>query len=68
MKTAPLSGGFMVTSIVGFLASILFVYKISISWGVAFAVFFAIMFIASVVYFTYNPLSDDSFKKKSKNR
>lgn len=63
-KVAPLSGGFMLTSIVGFAASVLFIYKISISWGVTFMVFFAIMFIASLVSMTYNPLPKESFENK----
>ena len=63
-KVAPLSGGFMLTAVVGFAASVLFVYKISVSWGITFMIFFAIMFIASIISMTYHPLPQESFKKK----
>ena len=45
----PFSGGFMLTSILGFLISVLFVMKISATWGFTFALVFVLMFIASVV-------------------
>jgi len=49
-KNVPLSGGFMVISIVGFFVSLFMVYnKISHSWGIALMLVFAIMFMASVV-------------------
>lgn len=63
-KIAPLSGGFMITSIVGFLASVLFVYDASVSWGVTFMIFFAIMFIASIISMTKYPVAQESFKRK----
>ena len=49
-KVVPLTSGFMLTSIVGFLISVLFVMQqVSLSWGFTFALFFVIMFIASVI-------------------
>lgn len=39
----------MLTSIIGFMVSTMFVMKISVTWGFTFAVFFVIMFIASIV-------------------
>ncbi len=45
----PLTSGFMLTSIIGFMVSALFVMKLSATWGFTFAVFFVIMFVASVV-------------------
>jgi hypothetical protein len=45
----PLTSGFMLTSIIGFMVSVLFVMKMSVSWGFTFAVFFVIMFISSIV-------------------
>lgn len=46
----PLSTGFMVASIIGFFASVLYVaQKFSLKIGVAFAVVFACMFIASII-------------------
>jgi len=51
---APLSGGFMVTSIVGFLISIIYVYPISHPWGFTFTVFFALMFVSAMISMTYS--------------
>ncbi|MFH1399615.1 MAG: hypothetical protein ABIG95_05895 [Candidatus Woesearchaeota archaeon] len=50
---APLSGGFMIASIVGFFVSALLVLKYSTSWGVTFMIFFTMMFIAAVISMTY---------------
>ena len=63
-KIAPLSGGFMITSIVGFIASLMFVYKVSAAWGMAFMIFFVIMFVASIISMTRAPLSEKSFNEK----
>ena len=55
----PLSGTFMITSILGFL--IVTVYtaydRIALPWGFSFALIFVIMFIASVISIT--PRFDD---------
>jgi 4-hydroxybenzoate polyprenyltransferase len=48
-RYAPLTSGFMLTSIIGFLVSVFFVVKIDLTWGLTFALFFVIAFIASVV-------------------
>jgi formate hydrogenlyase subunit 3/multisubunit Na+/H+ antiporter MnhD subunit len=55
LKIAPLKGGFMITSIVGFLISAVYVYPNSKSWGFTFAVFFTLMFVASMISMTYAP-------------
>ncbi len=47
-RYAPLSGGYMAISMMGFLASVFFVYKLSPGWGVAFAIAFGAMFLASI--------------------
>jgi hypothetical protein len=52
-KMAPLSGGYMASSMIGFLISIIFVFKESPSWGLAFALVFATMFISAVASMTY---------------
>ena len=52
---APLSGGYMITSIVGFLISAFYVTKISEKWGFTFVLFFTLMFIASLISMTYSP-------------
>lgn len=48
-KSVPFSGGFMLTSILGFFISVLFVMKISETWGFTFALVFVLMFVASIV-------------------
>lgn len=54
-NVAPLSGGFMITSIVGFLISVIYVYPSSVTWGFAFGVFFVLMFVAAMISMTYGP-------------
>jgi hypothetical protein len=58
---APLKGSFMLTSIVGFFVSVYFVWSLSKTWGLAFALFFIMMFIASIISMTFAPVSE---KKK----
>jgi len=45
----PLSSSFFITSIVGFLISVLYVKKFSPTWAFAFATVFFIMFVAAVI-------------------
>jgi len=54
-NVAPLSGGYMITSIVGFIISSFYVYDISNRWGLTFAIFFTLMFVASLISMTYGP-------------
>lgn len=54
-KVAPLTGGYMITSIVGFLISVMYVYDVSSRWGFTFALFFFLMFVASMISMTYGP-------------
>ena len=54
-KVAPLTGGYMMTSIVGFLISVMYVYDVSNRWGFTFALFFFLMFVASLISMTYGP-------------
>ena len=49
VKYAPLSGGFMITSIVGFFVSAIYIANFSLNWGFALSVVFVIMFIASFI-------------------
>lgn len=49
---APLSAGFMLTSILGFFISIWLVMDLSATWGFTFAFFFVIMFVASLISMT----------------
>lgn len=52
MDYAPLSTGFMLTSIIGFFISLLVIYPVSASFGFAFMLVFLVLFIASVVSMT----------------
>ncbi len=45
----PLTSGFMLTSIIGFLVSAFFVMKISNTWGFTLCLFFIVMFVSSIV-------------------
>ncbi len=54
-NVAPLKGGYMITSILGFLISVYYVYDVSNRWGFTFALFFMLMFIASMISMTYGP-------------
>ena len=55
MNVAPLNSSFMVTSILGLLISLIWVYPNSMSWGAAFSVVFGLMFISSLISMTYGP-------------
>lgn len=48
-RWTPLSTGFMLTSIIGFFVSLLYVQKFSLPMSVAFAVVFLCMFLASLI-------------------
>jgi hypothetical protein len=58
----PLNSTFMLTSIIGFLASAFWVptltFKNSISYAFAFGIVFLVMFISSIISMTYSPLSE----------
>jgi len=54
-NVAPLKGGYMITSIVGFLISSVYMFPRNATWGLTFSIFFALMFIASLISMTYGP-------------
>ena len=58
---APLSGGFMIMSIVGFLISAYLVYDADKTWGLSFCLIFTLMFVASLISMTYAPVSEYSY-------
>ena len=64
LNISPLSSSFMLTSMVGFLVSVFFVYGISRQWGFTFGAFFTIMFVASMISMTYAPVDFDGKKRK----
>ncbi len=55
LNVAPLTGGYMITSIVGFIISAIYVFPRSNPWGFTFTIFFGLMFIASMISMTYGP-------------
>jgi hypothetical protein len=52
----PLKGSFMVSAILGFFISLYYVYPQSVSYGFAFMVVFAAMFVASLISMTKAPI------------
>jgi len=48
-KIAPLRSGFLVTSMIGFLVSVLYIPQFSKTWAFAFGIVFTIMFVASMI-------------------
>ena len=56
VKYAPLSGGFMIASIVGFFVSAIYIADFSLNWGFALAIVFVLMFIASIISMTKAPV------------
>ena len=58
-KVAPLNNRFMLTSILGFLISTVWVLPNNPTWGVAFALVFALMFISSIISMTHGPVGTD---------
>jgi hypothetical protein len=52
LKYAPLSSGFMMVSIIGFLVSIWMIMDWSETWGFTLVLFFVMMFISSIVSMT----------------
>lgn len=65
-KVVPLKSSFMATAIIGFLISALYVYNQSRTWGFTFMLFFAAMFISSLISMTYSPTMPELEKKKRK--
>ncbi|MFH1316868.1 MAG: hypothetical protein ABII01_05080 [Candidatus Woesearchaeota archaeon] len=53
MKIAPLPSTFMLTSIIGFFISVIWVEQYSVTFAFAFGLVFALMFISSLVSMTY---------------
>jgi hypothetical protein len=65
-KIAPLPGTFMLASMLGFAISMVWVYPQSKSFGIAFMIVFAAMFIASMISLTYAPAEDILAIEKTK--
>ncbi len=48
-KVAPLKTSFLVTSMIGFLVSVLYIPKMSTTWAFTFGLVFTLMFVASMI-------------------
>ena len=57
-KVTPLPGSFMITAIVGFFISVVYVFPRSANWGFTFTLFFILMFIASMISVSYAPVDE----------
>lgn len=55
VKPAPLNASFMLTAMLGFLISVVYVRKIDMTWAFAFAVIFLIMIIAALISMVQAP-------------
>ena len=51
-KVYPLSGTFMITAILGFFISALYIWDLSEAWGFTFSLFFVLMFVAAMISLT----------------
>ncbi len=56
LKVAPLPSSFLLISILGFIISAMYVYKVDRSFGFAFMFLFAVMFIASMISMANAPV------------
>lgn len=67
-RVVPLRGSFMATAIVGFIISALYIYRQlgNKTWGFTFMLFFAAMFIASLISMNSSPIMPELEKKKKK--
>ena len=55
LNIAPLSAGFVLTAMMGFIISSVYVYPRSVTWGFTFVLFFILMFVSSLISMTYAP-------------
>ena len=58
-KAVHLSSGFMLSSVLGIIISLVWVMDKSITWGVTFFVVFVIMLISALISMTHEPVEDD---------
>jgi hypothetical protein len=58
-KIAPLSGSFMLASLLGFAISAVWVYPVSKNFGISFLIVFIAMFIASIISMTKGPETEE---------
>lgn len=66
MAVAPLDASFMVTSMIGFTISALYISQFSRTWAFAFGALFAMMFVASLISMQYGPTDEQFISKPRK--
>ena len=67
LNVAPLSAGFMLTALGGFLIAIFYVVpQLYLKWGFTLVLFFVLMFVASVISMTYAPTEWNTKGKNDK--
>ncbi len=54
-NVAPLSAGYMLTSLVGIMVSAFYILPNSRQWGFTLVLFFTLMLIAAFISMTYSP-------------
>lgn len=64
-KVAPLSGGFMLLSLMGILFSVLFLHNYSLDWSFTVGFVSTLMFIASVISMTYADVEEELILDKA---
>ena len=57
-RIAPLSGSFMLASMLGFAISLVWVYPASKGFGFSFMIIFLAMFVASIISLSKAPAED----------
>jgi len=67
-KITPLSSGFMLASIIGFMVSSKYIYPQSTSFGFSFSMMFILMFIAALISMTLAPIDAELDIKREKKR
>lgn len=63
-KYVQLSRGFMLIGIFGFLISLIFIMQYSKDWGFTFTIFFAFIFIASLISTGKGDVNDPEIDKE----
>ncbi|MFW5866144.1 MAG: hypothetical protein ACOCU6_03565 [Nanoarchaeota archaeon] len=56
---APLSKGFFLTSIFGFLIAVMFIANYSLAWATIIGILCVVMFLASVISMTKAPVEEE---------
>lgn len=65
-KVAPLNSAFMLTAILGFLISVMYVRKLSVTWAIAFGLVFFLMIIAALISMIEAPVRGQLMPKLEK--